>query len=587
MHASNLLPSLRGDLIGRLKRHARTALATIGAPLALAFATTGCTLKADVAATGAAPGNTTHLWVSVEEVWLATGADTPPEAAAGWVKSVLPTPVTFDLATLTSATLTALATAISVPAGTYRQVHLVTADSSDTLIASASALGLASNSEISITATDGTSTTTPLESPVPGAGITIATDLVLAGSFDFGSSSSSTNSTTGGATSADTTTPTSTTTSTKTATLAVTLDGARDVLPYSYGTTTGYVLSPIATVTDEKYAGAISGSIDPSALAAGYGPVIVSAQVPSAGGSHHVIVQRRVVGSAGTFSLYPLPAPSSGTTSYDLVISSSGAETVIVRGIPISANPVTSPVVVQSTPLLLTAATAVYANVSAQAVVLPGGARVDFYQTFAASGEIPYLIDSCALDMLTKRLPGDSFALGGGPLNVGNYAGGDSISFATVAPVEGQGGFVIGTEGAYRSDALAAAPSVINGIVAAPTPVLPPFPAVAAGGSAGTIALTLTAPAGEFDSGFVIIAAGNRVVETVNVGTLLNAGGGTINIVNLPAGRALASTAGVPYRLSVRAWNSTSAAASLVRVATTSSTVLGDAARASAAIDLP
>ena len=582
MHASNLLPSLRGDLIGRLKRHARTALVAIGAPLALAFATTGCTLKADVAATGAAPGNTTHLWVSVEEVWLATGADTPPESAAGWVKSVLPTPVTFDLATLTPATLTALATAISVPAGTYRQVHLVTADSSDTLIASASALGLASNSEISITATDGTSTTTPLESPVRGAGITIATDLVLAGSFDFGSSSSSsTNSTTGAAT------PTRTTPSTKTATLAVTLDGARDVLPYRYGTTTGYVLSPIATVTDEKYAGAISGSIDPSALAAGYGPIIVSAQVPAAGGSHHVIVQRRVVGSAGTFSLYPLPAPSSGTTSYDLVISSSGAETVIVRGIPISANPVTSPVVVQSTPLLLTAATAVYANVSAQAVVLPGGARVDFYQTFAASGEIPYLIDSCALDMLTKRLPGDSFALGGGPLNLGNYAGGNSIAFATVAPVEGQGGFVIGTEGAYRSDALAAAPSVINGIVGAPTPVLPPFPAVAAGGSAGTIALTLTAPAGEFDSGFVIIAAGNRVVETVNVGTLLNAGGGTINIVNLPAGRALAPTAGVPYQLSVRAWNSTSAAASLVRVATTSSTVLGDAARASAAIDLP
>jgi hypothetical protein len=85
----------------------------------------------------------------------------------------------------------------------------------------------------------------------------------------------------------------------------------------------------------------------------------------------------------------------------------------------------------------------------------------------------------------------------------------------------------------------------------------------------------------------VIVAAGNRVIETVNVGTLLAAGGGTINIVNVPAGRALASTAGVPYQLSVRAWNSGSPAASLVRVATTSSTVLGDAARASAAIDLP
>lgn len=571
MRPRTSLQTPRHDRLARFTRSGRAAL------VALAFATTGCTLKADVAATGAAAGNVTHLWITVEEVWLATGADTPPEATAGWVKSVLPTPITFDLATPTPATLTALATAISVPAGTYRQLHLVTADASETLIASASALGLASNSEISITAADGTSNTTPLESPVAGGGITIATDLVLAGSLDAGSSSpSSTGTTTSG-----------TTASAKTATLAVTLDGARAVLPYSYGTTTGYVLSPIATVTDEKYAGAISGSIDPSALAVGYGPVIVSAEVPDAAGSHHVIVQRRLVGSAGTFSLYPLPAPSSGTTNYDLVISSSGADTVIIRGIPISANPVTSPVVVQSTPIPLIAATAVYANVSTQALTLPGGARVDFYQTVAASGEIPYLVDSSALDMLTRRLPGDSFALGGGPLTVGNYAGGNLISFSTVAPVEGQGGYVVGAEGAYRRDALATAPSHINGLSGAPTPVLPPFPAVAAGGTAGTIALTLTSPAGKFDSGFVTVAAGNRVVETVNLGTLLAAGGGTINILNVPAGRALASSAGVPYQLSVRAWNSSSPAASVVQVATTTSTVLGDAARASAAIDLP
>ena len=578
MHSSDNLPSLQRDRLETLTRRARGVLIAVGAPLALAFATTGCTLKADVAATGAAPGNTTHLWVSVEEVWLATGADTPPESAAGWVKTVLPTPVTFDLATLTPATLRALATAISVPAGTYRQVHLVTADSSDTLIASASALGLASNSEISITATDGTSTTTPLESPVPGGGITIATDLVLAGSLDLGSSSSG---------STGTTTASTTTTSTKSATLAVALDAARDVLPYSYGTAVGYLLSPIATVTDEKYAGAISGSIDHSALVAGYGPLVVSAEVADPVGSHHVIVQRRVVGSGGTFSLYPLPAPSSGTTNYDLVISSAGANTVIIRGVPVSANPVTSPVAVQSAPILLTPATAVYANVSAQAVALPGGARVDFYQTVAGSGEIPYLIDSAALDLLTRRLPADSFALGGGLVEVGNYAGGNSISFSTAAPVEGQGGYVIGTEGVYRRDALAAAPSLINGLSGAPTPVLPPFAAVAAGGTAGTIALALTSPAGEFDAGFVVVATGNRVVETVNVGTLLAAGGGTVNIVNLPAGKALASTAGVPYRLALRAWNSSTPATSFVRVATTASVVLGDVARASAAIDLP
>jgi len=151
----------------------RRWLAALGVPLALALVATGCTLKADVAATGGASGNVTHLWVTLEEVWLASGADTPPEATAGWVKTVLPAPITFDLATLSPATLTALATAISVPAGTYRQVHLVTADSGDTLASSAAALGLGTNSQLSVTDAAGTSTTSPLESPVPGAGAAI------------------------------------------------------------------------------------------------------------------------------------------------------------------------------------------------------------------------------------------------------------------------------------------------------------------------------------------------------------------------------------------------------------------------------
>lgn len=575
----------------------RALLVSVAAPFVLAFSGLGCTLKADVAATGTAPATATHLAVTVEEVWLATGADTPPEASAGWVKTVLPAPVTIDLATLTPATLATLVSAASVPAGTYRQVHLVTADTADALKASASALGLSSNQEITLQASDGTLSTQPLESPVPGGGITIATDLVLAGSFSFGQSStnSSTTGTTGATATTDTTGTTATTSttgltnsssSTTTATLAVSLDAARDVLPYTYGTTTGYVLSPIATALDEKVAGAISGSVDASALDPGYGPISVSAEIPDATGSHHTVALRRVVGSGGSFSLYPLPAPSSGTTRYDIVISSSGANTVVIRGVPVAANPVTSPVVVQSTPILLTAATPVYANVSAQSTVLPGGARVLFYQTVTGSGETPYVVDGTAVDMVTRRLPGDAFALSNGPLSVGNYAGGDAIGFSIVAPVEGQGGYVVGTEGAYRADALAAAPSVVNGSSTASSPVLPPFPSVAAGGTAGTIVLTLTAPAGEFDSGFVIVSTGNRVIDTASVGTLLAAGGGTLNLTNLPAGHGLAPTAGVPYQLSVRAWNSASPAATLRRAVTTASVVLGDAGTGSAALEL-
>ena len=562
----------------RTARHGRAW--RLIAPLSALLLFAGCSLKSNVVATGTAPGNVTHLWVTVQEVWFATGADTPPESTAGWTKSVLATPISIDLAAISSATLPELASSVSLPAGTYRQVHFVLADSGDTLTTAAQSAGLATNASITLTDSTGTLTTAPLESPVPRAGITIPTDLVLAGSFNLGRSSSSTGTPGSGSGSGTGPTP-------STSTLAMMLDGARDVLPYTYGTTTGYLLSPIASVADEKSSGGISGSIDVSALAAGYGAISVSAEIPNAANTHHVVVQRRVVGSGGAFTLYPLPAPSSGTTHYDLVIAGSGVDTVIIRNIPISAGNVATAVVAQSTPIVLTAATPIYANLTTQSTLLPGGARVAFYQTVPASGEIPYAIDSTAVDLVSRRLPGNAFALSNGPLIVGNYASGSAISASTLAAVEGAGGYVVGTEGLYRTDTLSTAPSVITGASPAPTPVVAPYPAIAAGGVAGTIALTLAARAGTYDSGFVVLSAGNRVVEAANVGTLLGTGGGTLNIGNVPGGSGLAATAGVPYRVAIRAWNSNSPTASFVRAISTGSTVLGNGGTAAVTLTLP
>jgi len=549
----------------------------------------GCSVHADFAATGGAAGSVSHLWVTVEGIWVATAADTLPESTSGWLQTSLPSPVTLDLATLTPGTLAALATAVSLPAGTYKQVHLVTADSADAIGSSASAAGLTYNSQITVSDTSGTLTTAPLESPVPEGGITIPTDITLSGTLDLGQSSTnptSTSTSTGSTTSTNSTGSTSSTGST--ATLAVTLDGARDVLSYTYGTTTGYILSPVASVADESLAGGISGSVDPSALAAGHGPVAVSAEIPDPGNTHHVVVQRRVVGPDGTFTLYPLPAPSSGTTTYDLVISCSGAETVLLRGIPVSSSAVTSATVAQSTPIVLASASSVYADVSAtETPLLPGGARVMFYETVAGSGEIPYGVDGTAVDPVTHRLPGDAFALSMGPLMVGNYASGGPVSFSTAAPLEGNGGYVIGTEGLYRADTLATSPTVVTGTSAAATPVTAPYPRLPAGAVAGTISVVLAAPPGEFDSGFVVVSAGNRVVETTNVGALLNAGGGTVLITHVPGGSALASSTGVPYQVAVRAWLSTNAATSFVRVASTASIVLDNSGTGSVSLQVP
>jgi hypothetical protein len=561
-----------GQRTARRPRVPRLALA-----LAALAAASGCALKTDVAATGAAAANVTHLWVTVNEVWLATGADTPPESTSGWSKHVLASPLSFDLATLGNGTLQQLLSQVSTAAGTYQQVHLVLAEPGDALTSSAQAAGLTSNAQITVSNASGAITTAPLESAVPRSGLTIATNLKLSGSLNLGNP--------GGTTAASGSSTASPTPST--ATIALAIDGARDVLPYSYGTSTGYILSAITSATDEADAGAISGTVDATALAAGAGPVSVSAEIADPTNSHHVIVQRRAVGSGGAFTLYPLPAPRSGTTSYDLVIAGAGAETMIVRGIPVRSGSAQSPVVAQSAPFVLAAAPTVYANLAPQSTALPGGARVAFYQTVPAGGEIPYAIDASAIDLLSRRLPGDAFALGAGPMQVGNYASGGAVAFATLAPLEGDGGFVVGSEGRYRTDTLLTAPTLVSGTSTAPTPIVAPYPAIAAGGSAGTLSVTLQTTAGRYDSGFVVVAAGSRVVDAAPVGTLLASGGGTITVANVPGGGALAASAGVPYQVAVRAWNSNNATASLVRVATSTSTVLGAAVSGSVTLQLP
>ena len=65
----------------------------------------GCSVQTNVEVTGTAPGAASHLWLTVDEVWLATDADTVPESTTGWQKFTLSTPVTFDLATLTASSL--------------------------------------------------------------------------------------------------------------------------------------------------------------------------------------------------------------------------------------------------------------------------------------------------------------------------------------------------------------------------------------------------------------------------------------------------------------------------------------------------
>jgi hypothetical protein len=521
--------------------------------------------------------------MTVEEIWLAAAADTPPDAASGWVKRPLPAPVTIDLAALTPGMLATLASGVDVPGGTYLQLHLVVADASDALLPSAANAGLPFNAGITLADATGATTTSPLEWPAPGAGITVPVQLDLAGSLPAALAPATTTTATGSTTTSASTGASNTTATTTSLVLAI--DASRDVLSYAYGTNTGYILSAMASVADAARSGAITGQVDASALAAGHPPVSVSAEAVDASGSHHVVVARRYAAADGSFSLSPLPATAQGTT-YDVVISSSGANTLVIRGVPVIAGTPGAATLLQSGAIALAPAVAVYADIPDAAPQLPGGTRVDFNQTVAAAGEVPYVVDGTAVDPLTRRLPGDSFALSAGQLGVGDYAGGGPIAFTAAAPLEGAGGYRIESEGLYRAVTFATGSAIVGGSVTSPTLLDAPYPSLAAGAIPGSITLTVATTSGQYDSGFAVISSGGRLVETADVSALLRAGGGTATVGGLPAGSALVPGAGVPYQAAIRAWNSSDPAGTLVRASAAASTSLGDAGTGAITIQL-
>jgi hypothetical protein len=541
--------------------------------LALA-ALAGCTTRTDVSVTGSAPALASRLAVTVKEIWFAEAADTQPDAASGWLKQPLTTPITVDLARQLPGTLGLLASGLNIPAGHYQQVHLVLADSTASLNPSAQSTGLLYNSQISTVDVNGNISDLGLEQPVPGAGLTLATDFFIAATIPVSQPTV--------ATTVSAATPVAATTN---AALALVIDASRDVLSYTYGSSTGYILSPTASLADENRAGGISGTIDASALPPGHAPVYVSAEVPDATATHHVVIARRLIGADGSFTLYPLPAVKSGSTPYDIVVSCAGANTVVVRGVPVNIGAIGASTAMQAGAIALTPAPTVYADIASQPPLLPGGTRVAFYQTVEQGAALPYQIDSTAVDLLSRHLPGDSFALSAGALEVGDYANGGTVALTPTQSAAAASGYIVGTEARYRVDTLANAPALVGGSLAAPTLLTAPMPQLAIDEVNGQLNIAIAVIAGRFDTGFVTIMSGSQLIDTADVSATLAAGSGNV-AVTVPAGGASAGS-GINYQVALRAWNSADPAGTLQAIAAPASVQLADSAAATISIQTP
>src|SRR5262249_11412425 len=157
--------------------------------------------------------------------------------------------------------------------------------------------------EVDYTDSSGTVQQAPLELQNPDKGIGIVTSIQVkgAGVNILGSSNNNTNSSTTGTSS----TNGSSGSSNSPFAMVINVDGAKDVVPFTYSSVGGYLLNPHMTAYDTALIGAIQGTLDLSGLSTA-GPIQVTAESLSTDGTRHVAVNSAPVNATdGTFTLYP------------------------------------------------------------------------------------------------------------------------------------------------------------------------------------------------------------------------------------------------------------------------------------------
>ncbi len=567
-----------------------TGIATLAACLAA-----GCSSRSDVSLTGNTTSQYSHVFVTTQEVWFNQNA-TAAADDAGWTKFTLSNPTTVDLVEATGGTLASITTGLRLLPGTYKQMRLIPLDASAALATSASDLGAIYNAEADFVDSTGTTRQLPLELLNPDKGIAVTGSLkVPVGSFGTGAAAAlgttstpatATNPLTGTAT-ATSTTPASTSTTTTTS-FTLSLDGARDLVPFTFGSCTagspacanGILLSSHAGAFNLDSVGGISGTLTLTNLTNLTG-IQATAETLSADGTRHVAVLSTPVRTDGTFLLYPLPTSTSTAAIYDVVIHGPGMSTIIVKSVSVTLTDssttnttnttdstgtsvatstdttVTQPSTSSNTVSLGTmtprTASPFAANIStAAASPLTADAQVGFYQGLTGAGEVPYQIEAAPIDPFNQVLA-SAQSLSQGTVDSGTYTTtGGTIPLFSAAPAQGAGAYwVAASAPSYTSGALSK-----NVQVSVPADPAQPVIATLAGLSAasgvtmGTLQVTITPSSpGAFDSGELLVSHDGTLISRVSLNGLISSGG--IVSTTVPTGTPAAT-----YYFTVRFWQS-------------------------------
>ena len=563
---------------------------SLAAPIAvLACVLAGCSVKTDVSVTGNSPALYSHVWITAQEVWFNTSAAAGPDDG-GWVKFSLSTPATVDLVTDSGGNLGSLVTGLKLASGNYSQVRLIPVDAAADLTSSAKTAGALYNAEADFVDSGGTPHQLPLELLSPDQGIGIQGSLSVPIGNIGAALSGATTPTTSATSSTPSTTASATSSSTTTASFALDFDAARDLALFTYGgasSPNGILMSSHASAYDLSQVGGISGQLTLTNLTGinGLPAIQVSAEVLSADLSRHIVVSSTPVHADGSFLLYPLATSSSNPPTYDVVIHGAGIATIIIKAVQVSpASSSTSSTTSASTSttgssatntvsvgtLIPRSASAYTVNLgNASGPALPAGAWVAFYQTLAAKGEVPYLIEASPIDPFSQTLANfnptlaNAQGLSTGTIDSGTYnASGATVTLVSAAPVEKAGGYLVAASApGYQDGPLTTSVAAPQSGTTAP-PVTLPALTLAAGDSPGSISVSITqATAGKYDHGELLLGHDGTLIAAAPLDAALAQGpGATVTVNSVPSG-----TPASLYYAAVRVWKSSAPSSTLHR----------------------
>ena len=480
-----------------------------------------------------------HVWITAKQIDFHQ-LDTANPMDSQWLKFPLSAPVTIDLTQYANGNLAQVFSGLSLPVGTYRQIRLILVDDEAALTDSALADKLLYNDQVDYTDSTGTAHHVPLEIIGPRQGIN------LIGTFTINASSP--------------------------LNLVLDFDVDDDIVRFPDSLGSGFdafTLKPNLRYFDLAQSGAIVGKVDPTRLAVNGGTaynLIIKAEQVSANGTHHQVTRATTVRSDGTFTLFPVTVASGMSQNYDVLVRGRQMQTLIVRGVPVTAGttPTNGATQVSSTALPITIGSEYTVNLAN--AMAPTGSWVDFFQTLPSTLDpagVPYEVRFRHVNPFTGLIE-IPFPLSSGSIQVGDYVASGSPTFTTATPVQGAGGF--SAFGGAIQFATSAAVSTMPPLSGTNTSILVPQLAVASPYVPGQLTVNIaTATLGRYTRGELVVSRFGMIVDSLPIDADL-ANGGQITMPNLPSGTTSSPDGGAFYYAWLRVWNATSVRPHIVPV---------------------